>query len=360
MKKTKMLSLLMILCLMISVVLPMFTNTVHAAEENFVTLHFEDYGEIRYGSVEYHQIGLISLYKDRAKINITNDMKVDLSEGEYELFITGNTDLSAPDEEREKVRYVIDDWAYNLADYSGEYVKLDAAKYGGETLNIKMIRANNYTNTRVKTDMTSVSATGTIDLRSDYVVDFSNTDDITKSLSAFAGLLNETLYYKNENGKLVETKNPDEAIIKVVGNKNENKATFTAMNVGNKIEEKLSGVMVGLLGSELNFDDEDGTGLMYETRTDHYITAEYNFTFKYADEQSTPEIDGKDENTGASDSGSDVSEKNEEETKTEIVNKAENNSNPKTGDNIILYVAIAGISLAGLITMIVVQKRKNK
>lgn len=29
-------------------------------------------------------------------------------------------------------------------------------------------------------------------------------------------------------------------------------------------------------------------------------------------------------------------------------------------DNIILYVAIAGVSLAGLVTMIVVQKRKNK
>ena len=29
-------------------------------------------------------------------------------------------------------------------------------------------------------------------------------------------------------------------------------------------------------------------------------------------------------------------------------------------DNIILHVAIAGVSLAGLVTMIVVQKRKNK
>ena len=35
-------------------------------------------------------------------------------------------------------------------------------------------------------------------------------------------------------------------------------------------------------------------------------------------------------------------------------------NNPKTGDSIILYVAIAGISVMGLITTIVIKKRKNK
>lgn len=360
MRKTKMLSLLMILCLMVSAVLPMLTNNVQAAEEDVVTLHFQKYNSINYGAVSYSQVGSIELYKDRVKVDITeNDMKIDLSEGEYEFFITENTDLSAPDEKGEKIRYVINDWAYNNTDPNGAYVKLDPLKFSG-TLNIKMIRADNYTNTKIKTDVASVPATGTIDLRNDYVVDFSKDDDITKSLRAFAGLLDETLYYKNENGALVETTNPDEAIIKVVGNKAENKATFTAMNVGDKIEEKLCSEKVGYIGSFTEFDDEDGTGLMYETRTNYYVYTEYNFTFKYADEQIIPEVDGKDENTGASDSDSDVSDKKEEEVKTEIVNKAENSSNPKTGDNIILYVAIAGVSFAGLITMIVVQKRKNK
>ena len=46
------------------------------------------------------------------------------------------------------------------------------------------------------------------------------------------------------------------------------------------------------------------------------------------------------------------------EEKTEQTKNETNN--PKTGDNIILFVAIAGVSLAGLATMIVVQKRKNK
>lgn len=46
------------------------------------------------------------------------------------------------------------------------------------------------------------------------------------------------------------------------------------------------------------------------------------------------------------------------ENKTEP--KENETYNPKTGDNIILYVALAGASLAGLVTMIVVQKRKNK
>ena len=46
------------------------------------------------------------------------------------------------------------------------------------------------------------------------------------------------------------------------------------------------------------------------------------------------------------------------EEKTEQTKNETNN--PKTGDNIILYVAIAGVSLAGLATMIVVKKRRNK
>ena len=48
----------------------------------------------------------------------------------------------------------------------------------------------------------------------------------------------------------------------------------------------------------------------------------------------------------------------EAENKTE--QKESETNNPKTGDGIILYVALAGVSLAGLVTMIVVQKRKNK
>lgn len=52
---------------------------------------------------------------------------------------------------------------------------------------------------------------------------------------------------------------------------------------------------------------------------------------------------------------------NEPATPTqETENKTEQTNNPKTGDDIILYIAIAGVSLAGLVTMIVVQKRKNK
>ena len=48
-----------------------------------------------------------------------------------------------------------------------------------------------------------------------------------------------------------------------------------------------------------------------------------------------------------------MSKEKTEQTKNET-------NNPKTGDNIILYVAIAGVSLAGLATMIVVKKRRNK
>ena len=53
-------------------------------------------------------------------------------------------------------------------------------------------------------------------------------------------------------------------------------------------------------------------------------------------------------------------EKEPQVTENKAEQKESETNNPKTGDSIILYVAIAGVSLAGLVTMIVVQKRKNK
>ena len=47
------------------------------------------------------------------------------------------------------------------------------------------------------------------------------------------------------------------------------------------------------------------------------------------------------------------------ENKEEMKDK-DNGSNPKTGDNIILYVAMASISIIGLGAIIIVSKKKKK
>ena len=53
-------------------------------------------------------------------------------------------------------------------------------------------------------------------------------------------------------------------------------------------------------------------------------------------------------------------EKEPQVTENKTEQKESETNNPKTGDGIILYVALAGVSLAGLVTMIAVRKRKNK
>ena len=52
MKKTKVLSILLILCMTVSIVLPMLTNKAYAVTQNEVTLNFKD-GTIHDGYVEY-------------------------------------------------------------------------------------------------------------------------------------------------------------------------------------------------------------------------------------------------------------------------------------------------------------------
>lgn len=62
---------------------------------------------------------------------------------------------------------------------------------------------------------------------------FSKDDELTNGLKSFADL-DKTLYYKRDNEGLLATDNESEAVIKIVGNKSENKAILTAVNVGTK------------------------------------------------------------------------------------------------------------------------------
>ena len=120
----------------------------------------------------------------------------------------------------------------------------------------------------------------------EYVIDFSKTDELTEGLKSFADL-DKTLYYKRDYNGLLLTDNESEAVIKIVGNKSENKAILTAVNVGTKKSEVFKGLHTKYTGSALDYDDLDG-GIILETRTDYYTRCKYEFTFQYVKEEVDP------------------------------------------------------------------------
>ena len=68
----------------------------------------------------------------------------------------------------------------------------------------------------------------------DYIIDFTKEDNLSKALSAMSDL-EGTVYYKivvnDDKASLIKTEDNSEAIIKIVGNKQENKAVMTLINL---------------------------------------------------------------------------------------------------------------------------------
>ena len=285
MRKSKFLLILFTVSLLVCLIFPMFANKVCATTENEVTLNFGE-GIIHDGYVEYTDIGKIQLFKDNEIVsNLYNDMKIDLGSANYNFEITkynitGNTGSAVPPG---KVRLTINKWYYAIPD-NGTF-NLDTSKFYG-TLNIKLERTYTVVNTKVESKYTKFKPNATLDLSNEYVIDYSKDDELTNSLKLFADL-GKTLYYKNEDGKLVETTSEDEAIIKIVGNKEENKAAIISVNVGSKKEEKLDNLIVKHTGSMLNYQKEDD-GIIDEIRTDYYTICEYKFTFIYVKGEAKP------------------------------------------------------------------------
>ena len=459
MTKAKTLSILLIFSLLVSLIFPI--NNVSAKSKNEVTLNFKG-GTIHDGYVEFNKIGKLQLFKgDELVANISNNMKIDLNEADYEFVIqeispedTGSVVGSMP------VKLNINNWYYPMTTIVGESkstFKLESSKFSG-ILDIKLERIRTVVNTKVENVYNNISSKGVIDLTSgkEYVIDFSKNDELTEGLKSFADL-DKTLYYKNVNGGLLTTDNESEAVIKIVGNKSENKAILTAVNVGTKKSEVFKGFHTKYTGSALNYDGTDG-GIINETRFDYYTRCKYEFTFQYVKEEAEAKeykvIEGAnqtytiDESKNAtfridadyslftnkvyvdnklvdstnydSKSGSTVitlkdeylktlsvgehslkvaffndgkaitkftikekqnevpkdnkntentenTENNKNEEKQENKNLTNNdvqndntNANPKTGDNIIVYVAVFAIALLGIIALILVNNAKRK
>lgn len=97
--------------------------------------------------------------------------------------------------------------------------------------------------------------------------------------------MEETKYYKftnSDNNSLIETENASEALIKIVGNKSQNKAIMTLINnIDKNISYTLSFMRTAYISSQLTFtgfhiDEETGRKVLQEIRDDYYTRYHFN------------------------------------------------------------------------------------
>lgn len=263
---------------------------VKALEKNEVTLKFTG-GIIHDGYVEYSNVANVQVFKDdNLVVDISNNMVIDLNEADYKFVIEEiqgeNVGVTKPG----AVKLKINNWYYpitkSIVEGTKPTFKLEPSKFNG-MLDIKFERASIAINTTVKNIYNDISSKGVIDLSNgqEYLIDFSKTDELTEGLKSFADL-EKTLFYKKSNNGLLVTDNESEAVIKIVGEKSENKAILTAVNVGNKESEVFKGFHTQYTGSALNYESTVD-GIIFETRYDYYTRCKYEFTFKYVNNGNT-------------------------------------------------------------------------
>ena len=263
---------------------------VKALEKNEVTLKFTG-GIIHDGYVEYSNVANVQVFKDdNLVVDISNNMVIDLNEADYKFVIEEiqgeNVGVTKPG----AVKLKINNWYYpitkSIVEGTKPTFKLEPSKFNG-MLDIKFERASIAINTTVKNIYNDISSKGVIDLSNgqEYVIDFTKDDELTKGLKSFADL-EKTLFYKKSNNGLLVTENENEAVIKIVGIKAENKVVLTAVNVGNKESEVFKGFHTQYTGSALNYESTVD-GIIFETRYDYYTRCKYEFTFKYVNNGNT-------------------------------------------------------------------------
>lgn len=263
---------------------------VKALEKNEVTLNFKG-GIIHDGYVEYSKVANVQVFKDDNLVtDISNNMVIDLNEADYKFVIEEiqgeNVGVTKPG----AVKLKINNWYYpitkSIVEGTKPTFKLEPSKFNG-MLDIKFERASIAINTTVKNIYNDISSKGVIDLSNgqEYLIDFSKTDELTEGLKSFADL-EKTLFYKKSNNGLLVTENENEAVMKIVGKKSENKVVLTAVNVGNKESEVFKGFHTQYTGSALNYESTVD-GIIFETRYDYYTRCKYEFTFKYVNNGNT-------------------------------------------------------------------------
>lgn len=266
-----------------------FSTNVFAESKNEVKLNFKG-GIIHDGYVEYSKIAKLQLFKGGDLVtNISNNMVIDLNEAEYKFVIEEIEDTSVSGVNT-PIKLNINNWYYPMTTIIGETkstFKLESSEFSG-TLDVKLVRAITAINTKVENVYENITSKGVIDLTNgqEYVIDYSKNDELTEGLKSFADL-EKTLYYQRFNDSLLVTDNESEAVIKIVGNKSENKAILTAVNVDTKKSEVFKGFHMQYTGSALDYNGTH-SGITYETRTDYYTRCTYEFTFQYVKEEVNP------------------------------------------------------------------------
>ena len=140
--------------------------------------------------------------------------------------------------------------------------------------------------TTVRDNYTDCDVTDDINLKkgSDYIIDFTKEDNLSKALSDLADP-EGTIYYKfanSDNDSLIKTENASEALIKIVGNKSENKAVMTLVaNLSENASYTLNFQHTKYTGSKLTFvesgrDEETGKTIIKEIRDDYYTRYHFN------------------------------------------------------------------------------------
>ena len=126
---------------------------------------------------------------------------------------------------------------------------------GGSGVTVKTTVRNNYTDFQVTDDIN-------LEKGKDYIIDFTKQDNLSKALSSMADI-EGTVYYKINDGEKVglnKTEDSSEAVIKIVGNKDENKAIMTLINTNENKSYNLDFEYTKYTGSKLTY-----TGTDYES-----------------------------------------------------------------------------------------------
>ena len=148
---------------------------------------------------------------------------------------------------------------------------------GGGSVTVETTVRDNFTDSDVTDDIN-------LTIGEDYIIDFSKEDNLSYALRSMADL-NKTRYYKfanSDKNSLIETENISEALLKIVGNKAENKAVMTLVDEANAgasyplqfMRTQYTGAMLTYLGTV--YDEQTGNTVIKEIRDDYYTRYHFN------------------------------------------------------------------------------------
>ena len=220
-------------------------------------------------------------------------------------------------------------------------------------------------NTTVRDNFTDCLVTDAINVTvgQDYIIDFTKADNLSYALRSMADP-NKTKYYKFANAdqnSLIETENPDEALLKIVGHKDKNKAVMTLVQrIDKDMSFDLDFMQTQYTGSKLTYtgqttDKETETIVINEIRDDYYTRYHFNCKLNLiAVPEVIPEQGSTEPGTVDPDKDSNTAAKTESKGK-------KTDSSAKTGDdgNPMLWAGILLLAAAGAGTAVFYRRKAD-